>query len=251
MYSLSGQDVSGALRDIEQALQLRPAHISHYQLTIEQGTVFAGRPPELPEDDIAADMLTTCRDRLTSEGFSQYEVSAYSVAGRECRHNLNYWTFGDYLGLGAGAHGKISVPESGEIVRTEQTREPRRYLAHPSGKLARRVVLPADLPFEFMLNALRLVDGFETSLFHERTGLEWSEVAPRASDLAARGLLVLQGSRCQPSPRGLQFLNDLLLSFLEKTPKTTGVLDCQPLIARTPEPPREALYTGRRPLVVK
>src|SRR6185312_9986329 len=191
----------------------RPAHLSHYQLTIEQGTVFAGNPPCLPEDDTAAEMLEACRSRLNEHGFSQYEVSAYALAGRRCRHNLNYWTFGDYLGIGAGAHGKLTLADTGSlterstgadssrganantgadasagadasrgggrraqdapliIVRTQQTRDPRRFIANPTGQLARRAVTPADLPFEFMLNALRLVEGFERGLFRERTGL--------------------------------------------------------------------------------
>jgi putative oxygen-independent coproporphyrinogen III oxidase len=235
MYALSGQDVSAALRDLEQALRLDPAHISHYQLTIEQGTVFAGNPPELPEDDSAAQMLTACRDRLAEQGFAQYEVSAYALPERRCRHNLNYWNFGDYLGIGAGAHGKLTfaTPESPQQVgasptpgrmtveRTQQTREPRRFLANPSGQLSRRVVPAADLPFEFMLNALRLVDGFEVSLFTERTGLHWSVVEKIVATLVARGLLEIDKVMCRASAHGLQFLNDALLSFLEESPKTT------------------------------
>ena len=172
-------------------------------------------------------MLSACRDRLAADGFAQYEVSGYALADRQCRHNLNYWTFGDYLGVGAGAHGKISVPAPsapgpGAIIRTQQTREPRRFLANPSGQRVRKAVPRSELPFEFMLNALRLVDGFDTSLFGERTGLGWAEVAERVHRLADRGLLEMAGSRCRPSFRGLQFLNDILLSFLEETPKTSG-----------------------------
>src|SRR5262249_29001426 len=156
--------------------------------------VFAGQPPSLPDDDVAAEMLSVCRDRLAASGFAQYEVSAYARAGRQCRHNLNYWTFGDYLGIGAGAHGKISdlagaceVGLAGErelagergwarergVIRSWQTREPRRYLADPAGALTRKRIPREELPFEFMLNALRLVDGFEIATFAERTGLEW------------------------------------------------------------------------------
>ena len=237
MYSLSGQDVAAALQDVEQALQLQPTHVSHYQLTLEPGTVFAAQPPELPDDDVAAEMLTACRDRLAVDGFAQYEVSGYALPGRQCRHNLNYWTFGDYLGVGAGAHGKLSVPAPGlcasgiseigvpgpgAIVRTQQTREPRRYLADPCGQRVRKGVPRSELPFEFMLNALRLVEGFDTSLFAQRTGLGWGEVAARVEDLAERGLLEIAGSRCRPSSRGLQFLNDILLSFLQETPQTAG-----------------------------
>jgi putative oxygen-independent coproporphyrinogen III oxidase len=225
MYALPGQTVSAAAHDVEQALRLHPAHLSHYQLTIEQGTVFAGSPPELPDDDSAEDMLSACRQRLAADGFSQYEVSAYALADRRCRHNLNYWTFGDYLGIGAGAHGKLTSRGSGSgvssIVRTQQTREPRRFIANPVG-LTRTAVAPSELAFEFMLNALRLVDGFERALFLERTGLEWSAVEGRVEDLAVRGLLEIDEVMCRASARGLQLLNDVLLSFLEKSSKTTG-----------------------------
>jgi len=221
MYALPEQDVSGALRDVEAALSLAPAHISHYQLTIEPGTVFAGQPPSLPDDDVAAEMLSVCRDRLAADGFAQYEVSAYARAGRQCRHNLNYWTFGDYLGIGAGAHGKLTT-EPQAVTRTWQTREPRRYLADPVGALSRKRIAREELPFEFMLNALRLVDGFEITAFAERTGLEWIDVAGTAEALQARGLLDCDQSTCRATPLGLRFLNDLLLSFLAKRPKTIG-----------------------------
>jgi putative oxygen-independent coproporphyrinogen III oxidase len=214
MYALPGQDVDGAVRDIEEALALEPAHLSHYQLTIEAGTVFAGQPPALPEDDSAADMLTECVLRLTAAGFDHYEVSAYARPGRQCRHNLNYWSFGDYLGVGAGAHGKVTRPASGSILRTLQLREPRRYLASVPALVTRSEVSPEQLPFEFMLNALRLVDGFDTSLFTERTGLEWDEVAPQMDSLVARGLMLREGAHFRPSPQGLTFLNELLLSFV-------------------------------------
>jgi putative oxygen-independent coproporphyrinogen III oxidase len=235
MYALPGQDVAAALCDVGHALELRPAHLSHYQLTLEQGTVFAGKPPHLPDDDTAAEMLAACRSRLNAEGFSQYEVSAYALADRQCRHNLNYWTFGDYLAIGAGAHGKltrVTASASGGrrvhngaplvVIRTQQTRDPRRFIADPTGRRVRKAVMPADLPFEFMLNALRLVEGFERGLFHERTGLPWDKVAGRIATLEARGLLEIEGTMCRASARGLQFLNDVLLSFLEESSKTTG-----------------------------
>ena len=227
MYALPGQDVAGAIRDVEEALRLDPAHLSHYQLTIEAGTVFAGKPPQLPEDDVAAEMLVACRARLADKGFAQYEISAYAREGRQCRHNLNYWQFGDYLGIGAGAHGKITYPQAAShgsltFVRTQQTREPRRYLADPVGQLARKRIEARELPFEFMLNALRLVEGFEVRSFQERTDLEWSQIARVVGQLQARGLLVQDAGTCRASPLGLRFLNDLLLSFLAETPKTTG-----------------------------
>ena len=224
MYALPGQDVSAAVRDVEAALALKPAHISHYQLTIEHGTVFAAQPPTLPEDDIAADMLSECALRLAEAGFAQYEVSAYARLGRQCRHNLNYWTFGDYLGVGAGAHGKLTI--AGAIIRTQQLREPRRYLASAPAALTRTRVPHDELPFEFMLNALRLVDGFEVALFPARTGLDWNDIEASVERLLDRGLLQRQGPRLKPSPRGLQFLNDVLLSFVSdqrrQSAKMTG-----------------------------
>ena len=129
MYALPGQDVAAALHDLTEALALEPAHLSHYQLTLEPGTVFAALPPALPDDDAAAQMLHECAQQLAAAGYAQYEVSAYARAGRQCRHNLNYWTFGDYLGVGAGAHGKLTCAARGVIERTTQPREPRRYLA--------------------------------------------------------------------------------------------------------------------------
>jgi putative oxygen-independent coproporphyrinogen III oxidase len=214
MYALPGQDVSGAVRDIEEALALEPAHISHYQLTIEHGTVFAAQPPPLPEDDTAAEMLAEGALRLADAGFAHYEVSAYARSGRRCRHNLNYWTFGDYLGLGAGAHGKVTA--SNAIFRTQQLREPRRYLAAVPAALTRSEVVPGELPFEFMLNALRLVEGFDVALFTARTRLDWEEMAAPVERLVGRGLLLREGPTLKPSPLGLQFLNDVLLSFVSE-----------------------------------
>ena len=222
MYALPGQDVAAALSDVEAAIALAPTHLSHYQLTLEAGTVFAAQPPELPSDDVAAEILAVCGGRLAEAGFAQYEVSGYAQAGRQCRHNLNYWTFGDYLGIGAGAHGKLTFPASGSIVRTVQAREPRRYLAGGPAALTRRSVPATDLPFEFMLNALRLVDGFEIETFGQRTGLAWDSIASEVAGLISRQLLVVQGTRLLTTVTGLRFLNDLLLSFLSETPQTTG-----------------------------
>ena len=229
MYALPGQDVPGAIEDVEQALALAPAHLSHYQLTIEAGTVFAGQPPPLPDDDVAEDMLAECGARLSAAGLARYEVSAYARAGRQCRHNLNYWNFGDYLGIGAGAHGKVTSPgtdpeaashpgltRSGSIIRTLQLREPRRYLANSPALVTRNPVPAHELPFEFMLNALRLVDGFEPAVFVERTGLEWSAIQAQVQNLLGRNLLEKVGTRWRPTPQGLTFLNELLLSFVSE-----------------------------------
>jgi oxygen-independent coproporphyrinogen-3 oxidase len=249
MYALPGQDVLAALSDVESAIALKPTHLSHYQLTLEPGTVFAAQPPaELPTDDTAAEILAVCGARLAEAGFAQYEVSAYAQPDRQCRHNLNYWTFGDYLGVGAGAHGKITTPEScigarsgvgaqsgrsahsataahhpgtcGAIVRTTQTRDPRRYTAAPTP--SRAPVPEAQRPFEFMLNALRLTEGFEIKTFSERTGLAWDVVAPEIQKLLDQQLLEVQGTHLHATMVGLRFLNNLLLSFLEETPQTTG-----------------------------
>ena len=219
MYALPGQEVGGAVHDVEEALRLAPAHLSHYQLTLEPGTVFAAQPPPLPDDDAAAGMLAACGERLGAAGFAQYEVSAYARAGRQCRHNLNYWTFGDYLGVGAGAHGKLTFPERGQIHRTVQLREPRRYLAAADDALARHVIAGRELPFEFMLNALRLTGGFEAATFAERTGLDWQEIAAPLESAIARGLILRTPTGYRPSELGLRFLNDVLLGFMPESPK--------------------------------
>jgi len=217
MYALPGQDVGGALRDIDAALALSPTHLSHYQLTIEAGTVFAAQPPALPGDECAALILEACQRRLTEADFAQYEVSAYAKAGRQCLHNLNYWRFGDYLGIGAGAHGKLTLPGVAGIVRTVQWREPRRYMAAAPHALTRRNVAAGDLPFEFMLNALRLVDGFALPSFEARTAVPWQTVAPEVSALIARGLLQVDGQICRPTALGFTFLNDVVMAFLPQS----------------------------------
>jgi putative oxygen-independent coproporphyrinogen III oxidase len=223
MYALPGQDLAGAVDDLEQALALAPSHLSHYQLTLEPGTLFAARPPPLPDDDLAAAMLSACGERLAAAGFARYEVSAYARSGAQCRHNLNYWNFGDYLGVGAGAHGKLTDVARAAIVRTTQWREPRRYLACDAAELQRQAVAASDLPFEFMLNALRLAGGFERSTFSARTGLPWATVAVPLERLALRGLLRASANGYRPSERGLQFLNDLLLEFLPQKAEKSAV----------------------------
>jgi oxygen-independent coproporphyrinogen-3 oxidase len=245
MYGLPGQDVAAALSDVEEALALHPSHLSHYQLTIEAGTVFAGRPPVLPDDDRADEMLDGCRDRLERTGFSQYEVSAYATPGRQCRHNVNYWSFGDYLGIGAGAHGKVTFPDAGQVVRTTQVREPRRYLAAAGrGTFTRMPVPPHELPFEFMLNALRLVAGFEAGTFTGRTGLAWETVAATLADLIGEGLIVASGTCYRTSALGLKFLNDILLRFVTEIPKTAGQSELSTAPQPSPALAGRALFTG-------
>ena len=222
MYALPGQDRAAAVRDVEEALALAPAHLSHYQLTLEPGTPFAARPPPLPDEDEAAAQLEDCAALLAAAGFGRYEVSAWARPGRQCRHNLNYWAFGDYLGVGAGAHGKLTFSGRGEIVRTEQPREPRRYLAAAPGELTRRTVGSGELPFEFMLNALRLTAGFPLEDFIARTGLAGSTIAAPLARLRARGLLERTAAGYRPTELGLRFLNDLVMDFLPETPEMSG-----------------------------
>jgi putative oxygen-independent coproporphyrinogen III oxidase len=221
MYALPGQDVAGALHDIEQALALAPKHLSHYQLTLEAGTLFAAHPPAVPSDDHAALILEACQARLAQANFAQYEVSAYAQPGFQCQHNLNYWRFGDYLGIGAGAHGKLTLPGMTAIVRTVQWREPRRYMAGASRAVARTRVAARDLPFEFMLNGLRLLEGFPIAAFEARTAVSWQTVAPAIADLITRGLLEWEGQRCRPTALGFAFLNDTVMAFLPQSPVTS------------------------------
>jgi putative oxygen-independent coproporphyrinogen III oxidase len=222
MYALPGQDRDGALRDVEDALALAPAHVSHYQLTLEPGTLFAARPPPLPDEDDAAAMLDDCAQLLAVAGFEHYEVSAWARPGRQCRHNVNYWSFGDYLGVGAGAHGKLTSPERGEIVRTVQPREPRRYLAAAAGELTRNTVPEDELPFEFMLNALRLTAGFSMDEFLARTGLPASTIAAPLERFMGRGLLERTSAGYRPTELGLRFLNDLVADFLPERAEMSG-----------------------------
>ena len=213
MYGLPEQSVAAAVADVAAAVALRPAHLSHYQLTMEPGTPFAADPPALPDDDKVATMLQECQALLGSEGFNRYEVSAYARDGRRCRHNLNYWLFGDYLGAGAGAHGKLSSDAG--ILRTQQTREPRRYMSTAIEALTVAAVVTPQIPFEFMLNGLRLLGGFSTAEFCSRTGLDWAAVEDAWERGVQAGLLLStpDGRHCA-TPRGFDFLNDALLGFL-------------------------------------
>jgi putative oxygen-independent coproporphyrinogen III oxidase len=248
MYALPGQSRAGALRDVAEALALSPAHISHYQLTLEPGTVFAARPPPLPDEDEAAAMLEDCGAQLSRAGFARYEVSAYAKPGRQCRHNLNYWKFGDYLGIGAGAHGKLTFPGHAAIVRTTQPREPRRYLAASAGELTRSAVAPTELPFEFMLNALRLTAGFALRDFTGRTGLPRQAIDAPLAALRARGLLEDTAEGARASDLGMRFLNDLLLEFMPERAGMSGAfaLSIGPP-ARQRQSPRPLFTGGRGP----
>ncbi len=212
MYGLPGQSVEMARADLEVAIASGVPHLSAYQLTIEPNTVFYSRPPQLPAHDACADMQEMIERLLNENGFAHYETSAFAKPGRRCRHNLNYWQFGDYLGIGAGAHGKVSFPE--RITRHIRIKQPRDYLLAANTMAEEREVPAADLAFEFMLNALRLVEGFEVRLFTERTGLPLSSVERSLQDAERKGLLERDWKRIRPSERGRLFLNELLELFL-------------------------------------
>ena len=212
MYALPRQTRETALQDLEAAIALAPAHLSHYQLTLEPGTVFHRRPPPLPDDDLAFEMQLDCQARLAAAGFEQYEVSGYARPGRQCRHNLNYWRFGDYLGIGAGAHGKATV--EGVVIRTEKPRSPREYLRGGGQSARRHAVAAAELPFEYMLNALRLTEGFTLPEFERATGLAASAVLPKVTEYLARTLMAESEGRYRPTALGFRFLNDLMAGFL-------------------------------------
>jgi len=218
MYALPGQTADDAETDLRSALALAPAHISQYHLTIEPGTVFAAAPPRQPEDEIVDDMLDRSLQLLNDSGFEQYEVSGYAKPGARCIHNLNYWSFGDYLGIGAGAHGKVSDPARELIFRTQQTREPRRYLAADPGALEHRPVSMRDLPFEFAMNGFRLVAGFPDTLFEARTGINIGVLERALVSLEGRKLVERGTGTWRATPKGFRFLNEILVALLPDTP---------------------------------
>jgi oxygen-independent coproporphyrinogen-3 oxidase len=221
MYALPGQTADEAQADLEAALALTPAHLSQYHLTIEPGTVFAAAPPVQPADEVVEDMLNRCLASLEAAGFEQYEVSGYARPGAKCAHNLNYWTFGDYIGIGAGAHGKLSFADSGFAVRTQQTREPRRYLAAEPGALVRKQIAKQDLPFEFSMNGFRLVHGFADEKFESRTGLPITVLERALAPLVGRGLVERGEQTWRATAKGFRFLNDILVELLPATPVST------------------------------
>jgi oxygen-independent coproporphyrinogen-3 oxidase len=200
-----------AQMDIEEAAGSGVPHVSAYQLTLEPNTVFWSKPPVLPEHDEAADMQVTVERILSEAGYQHYETSAFARPGQRCRHNLNYWEFGDYLGIGAGAHGKVSFPD--RITRHERAKQPAEYLKASPG-VESRTIRSAELPFEFMLNALRLVEGFAPALFEERTGQPLAILEKTLDQAEQAGLLERDWKRVRPTARGQRFLNELLALFL-------------------------------------
>jgi oxygen-independent coproporphyrinogen-3 oxidase len=211
MHGLPGQTVAEAEDDLRRAIALAPTHMSWYQLTVEPNTEFFKRPPNLPVDELLADIQDAGEHLLAAAGYRQYEVSAYARPGREARHNRNYWEFGDFLGIGAGAHGKVTTADG--IYRYWKTRMPGAYLK-AERPLAGTCSLGADeLPLEFMMNALRLIDGVDAGLFAARTGLPRAQIAPALATLVERGLLQARDDRLVATALGMRFLNDLLQVF--------------------------------------
>jgi oxygen-independent coproporphyrinogen-3 oxidase len=211
MYALPGQTLEQALSDMRGVLEYAPQHLSAYQLTIEPNTWFHRYPPQLPDHDAAAEMQQAIESLLDSHGYVHYETSAFAQPGYRCRHNLNYWQFGDYLGIGAGAHSKLSFPD--RITRQMRYKQPREYLRRMAAGDAiqtSNVVAADDLPVEFMMNSLRLTDGVERRLFAERTGLPITTVATQLLQAVETGLMVDSAERLQATLKGQRFLNDLL-----------------------------------------
>jgi oxygen-independent coproporphyrinogen-3 oxidase len=215
MYALPGQTLAQVHADLDAALAFEPPHLSVYHLTIEPNTVFARNPPQRPDDDEASAMLDALVERTARAGLARYEVSAFARPGRECVHNLNYWQFGDYLGIGAGAHSKLSFPH--RVVRQQRWREPAAYMRQALAGSAvsnEHEVARGELAFEFMLNALRLRAGFATQQFSERTGLPLSSIEAALRQAEARGLIERDAAWVRPSARGFDFLSDLQQLFL-------------------------------------
>ena len=215
MYALPEQAAANAVADVREAIAIGVSHLSAYHLTLEPDTHFHRFPPQLPDADAAADMQDAIEDVLARAGFEHYETSAFARPGHRARHNVNYWTFGDYLGIGAGAHGKLTFHD--RVVRERRARKPQTYmqLAAAGGAIDEsHAVAPAELPFEFMLNALRLVEGFDAALFQRRTGLALAAVEKPLAIAEERGLLDRDHARIRPTPKGRRFLNDLLELFL-------------------------------------
>jgi len=238
MYALPGQDMAHAIADVREAIALGVTHLSAYHLTLEPDTHFHRFPPQLPDDDAAADMQEGIEAALAAAGFGHYETSAFARPGERARHNVNYWTFGDYIGIGAGAHGKLTF--SDRIVRERRARKPATYMQLANAGKAideSHAVAAADLPFEFMLNALRLVDGFELALFTRRTGLAFAAIEQPLAAAQAQGLVERDHVAVRPTRKGQRFLNDLLALFLPASaapPRRTIPLSISP--TDTPRP---------------
>jgi oxygen-independent coproporphyrinogen-3 oxidase len=219
MYGLPGQSAAQALLDLQSALELEPTHLSYYQLTLEPNTLFFRHPPGLPREEASWRMSEQGIEHLQARGFARYEVSAFARPGFECLHNLNYWRFGDYAGIGAGAHGKLTDLRRGEIRRTLKPRHPRAYMeaARNRAFARKREVVGRDiLPLEFMMNALRLIDGFDLALFPHRSGIPLGKISRSLAEAEAKAMIEIRGGVLRPTETGLRFLDDLLLLFAPK-----------------------------------
>ena len=216
MYGLPGDDVAGAVADLERGIALAPEHLSWYQLTLEPNTAFERRPPPLPDDDVVASIEEQGRALFAAHGYERYEVSAYARPGRRCLHNLNYWQFGDYLGIGAGAHGKVTLPAAGEIARRAKTRNPRTYVQQAGSAAAtgeERVAKRAQIALEFLMNALRVLDGTPVEMFEARAGQPAAAIGAARAAAIARGWLAADPERLCATPAGAEKLNRLLELF--------------------------------------
>lgn len=217
MWALPEQTIEQALADVEQALAFAPSHLSHYQLTIEPNTVFAARPPVLPDEDRVWTMQDRTAARLSTAGLHPYEISAWSLPGHECRHNLNYWRFGDYIGIGAGASGKITLPAEQAVLRTRRKRTPKSWLNAMTDRsfIAEQKTVPEiDLPLEYMLNRSRLAEPMPLAEFSERTGLDPDVLMPALSEARQKGLVEVDRQTIRRTERGARYLNDLQALFL-------------------------------------
>jgi putative oxygen-independent coproporphyrinogen III oxidase len=217
MFALPGQSPESAVQDVRAALACQPAHISHYQLTIEPNTAFHTSPPVLPDEDSAWEMQRNCGEELSRAGFEQYEISAWSRPGFQCRHNLNYWRYGDFLGIGAGAHGKITLPSEQTARRRVRQRHPKAWMKgvwEGAGVVEDNALSPGERVFEFFLNQLRLRDGVQKSQLQPRTGVAWSEVSGRVQIAVEKGLLRDQNGILSPTELGWRFSNEIQALFL-------------------------------------
>ncbi len=214
MHGLPEQTIDEARTDLELAIDHGAQHISWYQLTIEPNTEFYSRPPSLPNDDRLADIQQTGMNLLQANGFAQYEVSAFALNGQTSKHNINYWQFGDYLGIGAGAHGKVTLPAQDSVIRTSKTRQPDKYLAREGSVIAQnKPIAPDEMTLEFMMNALRLKEGVPAEYFSPRTGQDALSVAAQINELQRQGLMEISSERYSTTKLGYQFLNTVLQRF--------------------------------------
>jgi len=217
MYGLPGQTLEQAVKDMETALQYNPNHISHYQLTLEPNTAFHANPPPLPDEEQCWDMQEACSELLSRQGLKNYEISAWAKPGQRSAHNINYWRYGDYLGIGAGAHGKVTLAADGIVRRTSKQRHPKTYLAasrEGNWYAEKRDVSKSERCFEFFLNQLRLRGGVHVDDFTPRTGLDWSFASENVARAEQRGLLAMQANRLVPTELGWRFINEIQQMFL-------------------------------------